>query len=87
MPRVRVGATASKGMDAEWAECDTFLLRFCGCRNRWPDVARVPGWENPADPGTKHLAQREMHECMRRADCQIAGGRSRLVLRLRRTLS
>ena len=54
-----------KGMDAEWAECDTFILRLCGW---WPDVARVPRRENPADTGTKHLAQREMHECMRRAD-------------------
>ena len=70
MPRVRVGAT------------DTFIFRLCWCRNRWRDVARVPGRENPADTGTKHLAQREMRACMRRADCQIAGGRSRLALKV-----
>ena len=43
-------------------------------------IAKVPGCENPADLGTKHLAQREMHECMRRAGCRIVGGRSRLTL-------
>ena len=26
-------------------------------------IARVPGCDNPADSGTKHLALREMHEC------------------------
>ena len=39
-------------------------------------VGKVPGSENPADMGTKHQAQREMHECMRRAGCRIVGGRS-----------
>ena len=36
-------------------------------------TARVPGCENPADLGTKHLAQREMHECMRRAGLPDSG--------------
>ena len=38
--------------------------------------------ENPADMGTKHLAQREMHECLRRAVCHITGGRSRMAFRV-----
>ena len=44
--------------------------------------ARMPGCDNPANLETKHLVQREMHECMRRAGCQIAGGCSRLALRV-----
>ena len=39
----------------------------------------MPGVENPADMGTKHLAQREMHESLKRAGCHIAGGRSRMA--------
>ena len=45
------------------------------------DHRESAGCENPADSETKHLAQREMHECMGRAGCHIAGGRSRLALR------
>ena len=44
-------------------------------------IAKVPGVENPADMGTKHLAQKEMHECLRRAGCHITGGRSQMAFR------
>ena len=40
-------------------------------------IVKVSGAENPADMGTKHLAQREMHECLKRARCRRTGGRSR----------
>ena len=36
-------------------------------------IAKVPGHENLADLGTKHLSQREMHECMRREGCHMCG--------------
>ena len=45
-------------------------------------IVKVSGTENCADLGTKHLAQKEMHECMRRAGCRIAAGRSSLALRV-----
>ena len=37
-------------------------------------IVKVPGVENPADMGTKHLAQKEMHECLWRAGCQSPEG-------------
>ena len=46
-------------------------------------IVKVPRVENPADMGTKHLAQREVHECLRRAGCHITGGRSRMAFRVR----
>ena len=45
-------------------------------------IVKVPGVENPADMGTKHLARWEMHVCSKRAGCQIAGGRSKLAFRV-----
>ena len=42
-------------------------------------IASVPGCENLAGLGTKHLAEKDIHECMRRAGCKIAGGLSRLA--------
>ena len=45
-------------------------------------TVKVPGVEHPADMGTKHLAQREMHECLRRAGCHVTGGRSRMAFRV-----
>ena len=47
-------------------------------------IVEVPGVESPADMGTKHLAQKEMHECLKRASCHITGGRSRLAFQGRR---
>ena len=45
-------------------------------------IVKVPRVENPTGMGTKHLAQREMQECLKRAGCRIAGGRSRLAFRV-----
>ena len=45
-------------------------------------IVKVPGVENPADMGTKHLAQREMHECLKRAGFHVTGGRSRMAFRV-----
>ena len=45
-------------------------------------IVTVPGVENPADMGTKHLAQQEMLECLRRAECHITGGRSEMAFRV-----
>ena len=45
-------------------------------------TVKVLGIENPADVRTKHLAQRETHECFKRAGCRITGGRSRMALRV-----
>ena len=36
-------------------------------------IVKVLGVENPADMGTKHLAQREMHACLKRAGGNITG--------------
>ena len=44
-------------------------------------VLKVAGKENSADLGTKHLAQREMLECMRRANIRLEKGRSAIALR------
>ena len=64
-PRERVDATASKA-----------IVSRRGVR-RQLTIAKMPGCENPADLETKHLAEREMHECMSRAGCRIVGGLSR----------
>ena len=34
---IALGAMKGWLHDAVWAECETFILRFCGCRKRWPD--------------------------------------------------
>ena len=31
-------------------------------------IVKVPGVEHPADTGTKHLAQKEMQDCLKRAE-------------------
>ena len=49
-------------------------------------IAKVPGVESLADMGTKHLAQKEMHECFRRAGCPIARQRSKMAFRVARGL-
>ena len=73
-PRVRVDATASKAIASR---------RGVGrVRQLHAKVLWVPGVENPADLVTKHLAQKEMHECLRRAGCHITGGRSRTAFRV-----
>ena len=42
-------------------------------------IVKVSGVENPADMGMKHLAQREIHECLKIAGCHTTGGRSRMA--------
>ena len=72
-PRVRVDATASKAIASRRG---VGRVRHFHTQVSWVQEAvarreltilKVPGCEDPADLGTKHLAQREMHECMRRA--------------------
>ena len=70
-PRVRVDATASKAIASRRGvrrvrHLHTHLLWVQeAVARREVTIAKVPGCEKPADLGTKHLAQREMHECMR----------------------
>ena len=45
-------------------------------------IVKVLGIENPGDMVTKKLAQREIHECSKRAGCRITGGRSRMAFRV-----
>ena len=85
-PRVRVDATASKAIASRRGvgrvrHLHTQLLWIRdSVARRELTIAKVPERETPADLGTKHLAQREMHACMKRAGCRIVGGRSRLAL-------
>ena len=44
-------------------------------------IEKIKGTENCADMGTKHLARREMDECMKRAGVRFIGGRSGLALK------
>ena len=87
-PRVRVDAAASKaiasrrGVGRERHLHTQVLWVQEAVARRELTIAKVLGCENSVDLETKHLTQREMHECMRRAGCHIAGGRSRLVLRV-----
>ena len=87
-PRVRVGATASKAIASRRG---VGRVRHRHSQVLWVQEAvarralttmKVPGVENPADMGTKHVAQREMDDCLKRAGCRITGGRSRLVFRV-----
>ena len=63
-----------------------FLILWCCARFRSTrsklTIVKVLGVENPAGMGTKHLAQKEMHECLKRSSCRIIGGRSRLAFRV-----
>ena len=84
-PRVRVDATASKAVASRHGvgrvrHLHTQVLRVQeAVARRELTIVTVPGVENPADVKRKHLAQREMHECLKRAGCKIAVGRSRLA--------
>ena len=89
-PRVRVDATASKAIASRRG---VGRVRHLHTQILWVQEAvarrelttvKVTGIENPADMGTKHLAQKEMHECMRRARCRIVGGRSKLAFDIAR---
>ena len=84
-PRVRVDATASKAIAsrrgvgrARHLHTQVLCVQEAVAR-RELTIVKVPGVENPADMETKHLAQREMHECLNRAGYHITGGRSRMA--------
>ena len=81
--RVRVDATASKAIASRRG---VGRVRHLHTQALWVQeavarreltIVKVTGIENPADMGTKQFAQKEMHECMRRAECRIVGGRSK----------
>ena len=87
-PVVHVDATASKGIASRRG---VGKVRHLHTQVLWLQVAvakrelhilKVAGAENCADLGTKHLAVKEMLECMRRASCKMAAGRSSLALRV-----
>ena len=87
-PRVFVDATASKGIASRRG---VGKVRHLHTQVLWVQEAvmtrqlhieKLPGKENPSDMGTKHLAQKEMNECLQRAGCILTGGRSRLAKRV-----
>ena len=82
-PRVRVDATASKAIASRRGVGRVRHLHWIqeAVARRGLTIAKVPERENL---GTKHVAQREMHECMRRAGCRIVGGRSKLAFDIAR---
>ena len=76
-PRVRVDATASKAIAsrrgverARHLHTQVLWVQEAVAR-RERAIVKVPRVENPADMGTKHLAERDMHECLERAGCHI----------------
>ena len=71
-PRVRVDATTSKAIASRRG---VERVRHHHTQVLW--VQEAVTRRESADMGTKHLAQKEMHECLRRAGCHITGGRSR----------
>ena len=87
-PRVRVDATASMAIASKRGvgrvrHLHTQVLSVQeAVARRELTIVKVTGIENPADMGTKHLAQNDMHECMRRAGCRIVGGRSKLAFNI-----
>ena len=87
-PRVRVNATASKAIASRRGvgrvrhlHTEVLWVQEAVAR-RELTIAKVPGCENPTDFGTKHLVQKEMHECLKIASCRITGGRLRLAFRV-----
>ena len=86
--RVRVDATASKAIASSRGVERVRHLRTQvlwvqeAVARRELTIVKVLGVENPADTGAKHLAQRDMHECLKRAGCCITEGRSRMALRV-----
>ena len=82
-PRVRVDATASKAIASRRGRVRHLHTQVLSVQEvvarRELIIVKVLGVENPSDMGTKHLAQREMHECLKRAGCHITRGRSRMA--------
>ena len=87
-PRVRVDATASKAIVSRRGvervrHLHTHVLWVQeAVARRELTIVKVPGVENPADMVTKHLAQREVHDCLKRAGCRITGERSMWAFRV-----
>ena len=82
-PRVRVDATASKAIASRRVR--HLLLQVLWVQEavarREQTIVKVLGVEHPRRHGMKHLSQKEMHECLRRAGCHV-GGRSKMTLRV-----
>ncbi len=86
-PRVLVDATASKGIASRRG---VGRVRHLHTQVLWVQeavadrhlrVEKVPGHDNVADCGTKHLAEAAMQKCLRNASLRLAGGRSDMALR------
>ena len=87
-PRVRVDATASKAIASgrgvgrvRHLHTQVLWVQEAVAR-RESTIVKVPGVKKSADMVTKHLAQKVMHECLRRAGCHITGGRSKMAFRV-----
>ena len=74
-PRVRVDATALKAITSRRG---VGRVRHLHTQVLWVQeavvrceltIVKVPGVEIPADMKTKHLAQKEMHESLKRVSC------------------
>ena len=87
-PRVRVDATASKAIASRLG---VERVRHLHAQVLWVQeavarreltIVKVSGVENPADMETKHLAQKDMHECLRKTGCHITGARTEMALRV-----
>ena len=65
-PMVKTTAVLGPNVEVGDVQEAIAILRFCGFGEAVDrgdlTIARVPGCETPTDSGTKHLAQREMHE-------------------------
>ena len=87
-PRVRVDATASKVIALRRG---VGRVRHLHAQVLWVQeavarreltIVKVRGVENAADMEMKHLARREMHECLKRAGYFFTRGRSRMAFRV-----
>ena len=78
---MRVDATASKAIASRGG---VGRVRHLHTRVLWVQEAVARREVTIVYMGTKHLAQKEMHECMRRAGCRIVGGRSKLAFDIAR---
>ena len=84
-PRVRVDATASKAIASRRGVA---RVRHLHTQVLWVQeavarreltIVKVPESKIPLTWGRNTLLRGEMHACMRRAGCRIAGGRSRMA--------
>ena len=79
-PRIRVDATVSKAIASRRG---VGRVRHLHTQVLWVQeavarreltIVKVPGVENSADMVTENLAQRGMHECLKRAGCHSGPG-------------